>query len=162
MYSRYSICLLLWSSLAILCLQANAQSAECSYNGHVENGFCVCDAGFSGRQCESCTGRTIITSSSGVISNGAADSRHESGCIAILQPTINANESLFVEFINTRGSCGDDLLNAYDGTSLESPRLATFNGISNTGAGMNPPDGRISESGTGSKQLQRNLPGNLR
>ncbi|MBN3325866.1 ATRN protein, partial [Atractosteus spatula] len=123
--------LLLLSALFVFVagLPAQCEGKECDkpcLNGQCNTavGYCQCDPGWVGDQCQHCGGRFRLTGSSGFLTDGPGNYKYKTKCTWLIEG--QPNTILRLRFNHFATECSWDHLYVYDGDSIYSPLLAAF------------------------------------
>ncbi|XP_076363858.1 LOW QUALITY PROTEIN: attractin-like protein 1 [Tachypleus tridentatus] len=96
-------------------------------HGICRSGECVCDRGWKGASCHFCGGRDVLTSPSGIISDGVGNYSLDTQC-AWLIDSGEKNATVHLKLVNFETQCSRDHLYIFDGDSIFSPLVAAFSG----------------------------------
>ncbi|XP_069140084.1 attractin-like protein 1 isoform X2 [Argopecten irradians] len=96
--------------------------------GSCVNGTCHCNYGWKGESCDHCSGRVLLTDSTGFVTDGIGNYSVDNKCTWLLD-TGQANSSIQLKFHQFSTECGWDHVYVYDGDSVFSPLLAAYSGL---------------------------------
>ncbi|XP_073467126.1 attractin [Aquarana catesbeiana] len=90
-------------------------------------GQCVCEAGWTGEQCQHCGGRFMLTGPSGFVTDGPGNYKYKTKCTWLIEG--RPNTVLRLRFNHFATECSWDHLYVYDGDSIYAPLVAAFSGL---------------------------------
>ncbi|KAL4231921.1 hypothetical protein ACF0H5_009497 [Mactra antiquata] len=124
----YTVC----SATSVLsekCNKSNCVNGNCTQN----NTECLCFEGWTGVSCSlrsQCSGRKLLNSSTGVITDGAGNYSVYNKCMWLVKPDPpSPGTPLRFKTSQFATECGWDHLYIFDGDSIFSPVIAAFSGL---------------------------------
>ncbi|XP_076364577.1 attractin-like protein 1 isoform X2 [Tachypleus tridentatus] len=125
---------LLFFFTLLMCIETILAEGKCGdvecVHGSCRDGRCLCDPGWQGLSCQRCGGRVRLSSTSGIITDGAGNYSVNTQCTWLIESSKNV--PIRLSLVSFATECSWDHLYIFDGSSVYSPLVAAFSGVYKT------------------------------